>query len=126
MAFSGVFTNSTMLPQALAGHAKPIAVTKDIFQAHNSANIGSSCSSISGTPLKVHKRAAKASKQSSLAVFAVKDGATLDRPLRVSVVGGGPAGSCTAETLAKAGIETYLFERKMDNCKVHALDSKCK
>ncbi|HAZ49215.1 MAG TPA: hypothetical protein DDW76_23420, partial [Cyanobacteria bacterium UBA11369] len=28
--------------------------------------------------------------------------------LRVAVVGGGPSGSCAAETLAKAGIETYL------------------
>ncbi|MFN5854357.1 MAG: geranylgeranyl reductase [Pseudanabaenaceae cyanobacterium] len=37
--------------------------------------------------------------------------------LRVAVVGGGPAGSCAAETLAKAGIETYLFERKLDNAK---------
>jgi hypothetical protein len=33
------------------------------------------------------------------------------------VVGGGPAGACAAETLAKGGIETYLIERKMDNCK---------
>eukprot|EP00933_Yihiella_yeosuensis_P037273 TRINITY_DN31175_c0_g1_i1.p1 TRINITY_DN31175_c0_g1~~TRINITY_DN31175_c0_g1_i1.p1 ORF type:complete len:577 (-),score=129.25 TRINITY_DN31175_c0_g1_i1:68-1675(-) len=39
------------------------------------------------------------------------------RKLRVAVVGGGPAGACTADTLAKAGIETYLFERKLDNCK---------
>ncbi|WP_071515468.1 geranylgeranyl reductase [Geitlerinema sp. PCC 9228] len=37
--------------------------------------------------------------------------------LRVAVVGGGPAGSSTAEILAKAGIETYLFERKLDNAK---------
>ncbi|MBD1844477.1 geranylgeranyl reductase [Cyanobacteria bacterium FACHB-63] len=37
--------------------------------------------------------------------------------LRVAVVGGGPAGSSAAETLAKAGIETYLFERKLDNVK---------
>ncbi|HIK10297.1 MAG TPA: geranylgeranyl reductase [Oscillatoriaceae cyanobacterium M33_DOE_052] len=37
--------------------------------------------------------------------------------LRVAVVGGGPAGSSTAETLAKAGIETFLFERKLDNAK---------
>jgi geranylgeranyl reductase len=35
----------------------------------------------------------------------------------VAVVGGGPAGSSAAETLAKAGIETYLFERKLDNAK---------
>jgi geranylgeranyl reductase len=33
------------------------------------------------------------------------------------VVGGGPAGSSAAEVLAKAGIETYLFERKLDNVK---------
>ena len=37
--------------------------------------------------------------------------------IRVAVVGGGPAGSCAAETLAKAGIETYLIERKLDNAK---------
>lgn len=37
--------------------------------------------------------------------------------LRVAVVGGGPAGSCAAETLVKAGIETYLIERKLDNAK---------
>ena len=37
--------------------------------------------------------------------------------LRVAVVGGGPAGSCAAETLAKAGIETDIFERKLDNAK---------
>ncbi|HBE29878.1 MAG TPA: geranylgeranyl reductase [Cyanobacteria bacterium UBA11368] len=37
--------------------------------------------------------------------------------LRVAVVGGGPSGSCAAETLAKAGIETYLIERKLDNAK---------
>jgi geranylgeranyl reductase len=32
-------------------------------------------------------------------------------------VGGGPAGSSAAETLAKAGIETFLFERKLNNAK---------
>eukprot|EP01026_Neomeris_dumetosa_P068187 TRINITY_DN666_c0_g1_i4.p1 TRINITY_DN666_c0_g1~~TRINITY_DN666_c0_g1_i4.p1 ORF type:complete len:460 (-),score=90.56 TRINITY_DN666_c0_g1_i4:156-1535(-) len=50
-------------------------------------------------------------------ITAIKDGAPLDKPLRVAVVGGGPAGSCAAETLAKNGIETYLFERKLDNAK---------
>ena len=39
------------------------------------------------------------------------------RKLRVAVVGGGPGGACAAETLAKAGIETFLIERKLDNCK---------
>jgi len=37
--------------------------------------------------------------------------------LRVAVVGSGPAGSSAAETLVAAGIETYLFERKLDNAK---------
>lgn len=37
--------------------------------------------------------------------------------IRVAVVGSGPAGSSAAETLAKAGVETYLFERKLDNAK---------
>jgi geranylgeranyl reductase len=49
----------------------------------------------------------------------VKDGATLDRKLRVAVIGGGPSGACAAETLAKGGVETFLIERKLDNCKVH-------
>eukprot|EP00250_Pteridium_aquilinum_P024333 c28934_g1_i1 orf=262-1707(+) len=39
------------------------------------------------------------------------------RNLRVAVIGGGPAGGCAAETLAKGGIETYLIERKLDNAK---------
>ncbi len=37
--------------------------------------------------------------------------------LRVAVIGGGPSGSCAAETLAKSGIKTWLFERKLDNAK---------
>ncbi|MFK8186481.1 MAG: geranylgeranyl reductase [Phormidesmis sp.] len=37
--------------------------------------------------------------------------------LRVAVVGAGPAGSSAAEILVKAGIETFLFERKLDNAK---------
>eukprot|EP00884_Botryococcus_braunii_P021818 jgi/Botrbrau1/831/Bobra.0352s0028.1 len=57
------------------------------------------------------------SRAAQLQVFAIKDGAVLDRPLRVAVIGGGPSGACTAETLAKGGIETYLIERKLDNCK---------
>ena len=32
--------------------------------------------------------------------------------LRVAVIGGGPSGSCAAEILAKAGIKTWLCERK--------------
>ncbi|GIL85410.1 hypothetical protein Vretimale_10634 [Volvox reticuliferus] len=51
-------------------------------------------------------------------VFAIKDGAVLEgRKLRVAVIGGGPSGACAAETLAKGGVETFLIERKLDNCK---------
>ncbi len=59
---------------------------------------------------------------SQLIVYAIKDGGSLEgRKLRVAVVGGGPGGACTADTLARGGIETYLFERKLDNCKVTIL-----
>ena len=37
--------------------------------------------------------------------------------LRVAVIGGGPSGSCAAEILAKSGIQTWIFERKLDNAK---------
>mmetsp|Transcript_20409 Transcript_20409/g.50155 ORF Transcript_20409/g.50155 Transcript_20409/m.50155 type:complete len:492 (-) Transcript_20409:415-1890(-) len=41
-----------------------------------------------------------------------------DRKMRVAVVGGGPSGSCAAEILAQEkGLDTYIFERKMDNAK---------
>ena len=58
-------------------------------------------------------RAAAASVNTEI----VAAGAPLGRKLRVAVVGGGPAGACAAETLANGGCETYLIERKMDNCK---------
>lgn len=37
---------------------------------------------------------------------------------RVAVIGGGPSGACAAEILAQEpNIETYIFERKMNNAK---------
>jgi geranylgeranyl diphosphate/geranylgeranyl-bacteriochlorophyllide a reductase len=48
---------------------------------------------------------------------ALRDNRRVALTLRVAVVGSGPAGSSAAETLAKAGIETYLIERKLDNAK---------
>ncbi|CAK0908762.1 unnamed protein product [Prorocentrum cordatum] len=39
------------------------------------------------------------------------------RKLRVAVIGGGPGGASCAVKLAEGGVETYLIERKLDNCK---------
>jgi len=65
------------------------------------------------------RKLASSSRASVAARAAVRDGASLDgRKLRVAVIGGGPSGACAAETLAKGGVETFLIERKMDNCKV--------
>jgi geranylgeranyl reductase len=37
---------------------------------------------------------------------------------KVAVIGGGPAGACAAEIFAQEkSIDTYLFERKLDNAK---------
>lgn len=77
---------------------------------------------MNSSPLAVKKNAVSVMYRSrdamSTKVFAVADGTVLDRPLRVAVIGGGPSGACAAETLAKGGVETFLIERKMDNCKV--------
>ncbi len=67
------------------------------------------------------KQQVQQGRTQALRVYAVRDGATLDRPLRVAVIGGGPSGACAAESLAKGGVEAFLIERKMDNCKVRAL-----
>lgn len=68
------------------------------------------------------RKLASSSRASVAARAAIRDGASLDgRKLRVAVIGGGPSGACAAETLAKGGIETFLIERKMDNCKVRAV-----
>lgn len=74
-------------------------------------------SSVVSRALAVANRGSRALR---LVVSAVKDGAALDRPLRVAVIGGGPSGACAAETLAKGGVDTFLLERKLDNCKVTA------
>jgi threonine dehydrogenase-like Zn-dependent dehydrogenase len=58
------------------------------------------------------------SRAVTIRVQAVRDGEKLDRKLRVAVIGGGPSGACAADDLAKGGVETFMFERKMDNCKV--------
>ena len=72
-------------------------------------------------PVKASPSAARAPARRpalQVAAAAVRDGAKLDRKLRVAVIGGGPSGACAAETLASGGVETFLIERKLDNCKV--------
>mmetsp|Transcript_20417 Transcript_20417/g.47443 ORF Transcript_20417/g.47443 Transcript_20417/m.47443 type:complete len:462 (-) Transcript_20417:277-1662(-) len=42
----------------------------------------------------------------------------MEAKYKVAVIGGGPSGSCAAEIFAQEpNIDTYMFERKMDNCK---------
>lgn len=65
-----------------------------------------------------HKASGTPSAPFRLRISAAKTSPQLfGRNLRVAVVGGGPAGGAAAETLAKSGIETFLIERKLDNCK---------
>jgi len=63
--------------------------------------------------LQAHSKPPRRSRVALLAGDRLPEG----RKLRVAVVGGGPGGACAADTLAKSGIETYLIERKLDNCK---------
>ena len=119
MAPAAAFMQNSVLQQGSCRQANQMCLQQDVARTNLVARLSSSQSSFCGSSIGIQKGSFKACKDArSLVVYAVKNGATLDRPLRVAVVGGGPAGSCTAETLAKGGIETYLFERKMDNCKV--------
>ena len=121
MAFSAAFSQHSMLQQCPSSHVNQASVPKDLLRFGVSPQVASHQAVLSGISTRVQKKGSLTRKGAKgLVVYAVKDGATLDRPLRVAVVGGGPAGACTAETLSKGGIETYLFERKMDNCKVSA------
>jgi geranylgeranyl diphosphate/geranylgeranyl-bacteriochlorophyllide a reductase len=54
-----------------------------------------------------------------VAMNAVPKSATaLEMKYKVAVVGGGPSGACAAEIFAQEkGIDTVLFERKLDNAK---------
>ena len=74
----------------------------------------------SGVAVSSATRIAAPSRTSSVVVQAIRDGAKLDRKLRVLVVGGGPSGAVAADDLAKGGVEVIMIERKMDNCKVCA------
>ena len=117
MAAAG-FSMQAMLPIASSSKAaQPIGALRAPINSSSNARIAFS-SSMAGQKLKASQHSRRAERAAALLVSAVKDGAVLDRKLRVAVIGGGPSGACTAETLAKGGIETFLIERKLDNCKV--------
>ncbi|XP_010045145.2 geranylgeranyl diphosphate reductase, chloroplastic [Eucalyptus grandis] len=52
-----------------------------------------------------------------LTVAASKNPPLPGRKLRAAVIGGGPAGSSAAESLASGGVETFLFERSPSSAK---------
>lgn len=97
------------VPAGLRAHAGRRAV---FVQARANGFTGAA---VAGRAACVAGRAA--GRRTTQVVYAVKDGAALDRPLRVAIIGGGPSGACAAETLAKGGVEAFLIERKLDNCK---------
>jgi geranylgeranyl diphosphate/geranylgeranyl-bacteriochlorophyllide a reductase len=54
----------------------------------------------------------------SLAGVVQASSSALCMKYKVAVVGGGPSGACAAEIFAQEkGIETFMFERKLDNAK---------
>lgn len=82
------------------------------------APVGQRFQGLVAKPIAMNKSQQASGRSLAMQVYAVKDGTPLDRPLRVAVIGGGPSGACAAETLAQGGVEAFLIERKMDNCKV--------
>lgn len=56
--------------------------------------------------------------KTSIAQAVPKSSSALEMRYKVAVVGGGPSGACAAEIFAQEkGIDTVLFERKLDNAK---------
>lgn len=124
MAFTGTLQGSSFstcyssrfLPAKLTLHNLAGGQTHD---CNSALRIGSG--SFQGSFKRSQSSLTVSRSRGSLAIYAIKNGETLNRPLKVAVVGGGPGGASTADTLARSGIETYLFERKLDNCKVSPL-----
>jgi geranylgeranyl reductase len=56
--------------------------------------------------------------KTSIVQNAVKSTSQLDMKYKIAVVGGGPSGACAAEIFAQQkNMDTFLFERKLDNAK---------
>ena len=117
MAAAGVNMQAILPTASCSKAAQPICALRAPASSSSNVRVTFS-SSIGGQKLKSVQQTGRAQRASALQVSAVKDGAVLNRKLRVAVIGGGPSGACTAETLASGGCETYLIERKLDNCKV--------
>jgi hypothetical protein len=101
--FLACSNNSAPLPT----HSYPIKMKFTILAVAGMVSTASaftaSSSFVSTTPV-AHRAAASSSE--------------LCMKYKVAVVGGGPAGACAAEIFAQEkGIDTVLFERKLDNAK---------
>jgi len=95
--------------------APTVAGRRASFPVKRMAKLSAS-KALAGRSLQASKASSTpVSRDSAVQVQAA--GAPLGRKLKVAVIGGGPAGACAAETLSKGGVETYLIERKLDNCK---------
>eukprot|EP00441_Pelagodinium_beii_P045571 CAMPEP_0197621780 /NCGR_PEP_ID=MMETSP1338-20131121/2247_1 /TAXON_ID=43686 ORGANISM="Pelagodinium beii, Strain RCC1491" /NCGR_SAMPLE_ID=MMETSP1338 /ASSEMBLY_ACC=CAM_ASM_000754 /LENGTH=184 /DNA_ID=CAMNT_0043191321 /DNA_START=92 /DNA_END=643 /DNA_ORIENTATION=+ len=107
-------------PMASTGLAAvAVAATTAGVAASRRRNRGSTMTGAAKVVGQVNAQAHAATRSLRNSRIAVYAGADLPegRKLRVAVVGGGPSGACCADELAKQGMETYLIERKMDNCK---------
>lgn len=116
-----VASSSSVRRTSAKASARPGSVSGRRAQVAQTTFSGVSVSGATAAPIKASSGVRRAALQT---VAAIPDGAKLDRKLRVAVIGGGPSGACAAETLAEGGVETFMFERKLDNCKVRSMHTK--
>ena len=100
---SSGFATSTVLGVAAAG----------AVGARRSSRRGGFAGRARAVPLQRNTRTLSDAKVVVCAGLTFPEG----RKLRVAVVGGGPAGASAADALTQQGVETFLIERKLDNCK---------
>ncbi|KAK4784297.1 hypothetical protein SAY86_018665 [Trapa natans] len=79
--------------------------------ASHAASVTCLHSNLSSLSLPSRRSRNEHSAPHSLTITASKNPPISGRSLRAAVIGGGPAGSSAAESLASGGIETFLFER---------------
>mmetsp|Transcript_61844 Transcript_61844/g.114807 ORF Transcript_61844/g.114807 Transcript_61844/m.114807 type:complete len:505 (-) Transcript_61844:311-1825(-) len=98
-------------------NALPTSTSKSACSTVMMANAAVATAFAVGSARKSRRAVAKRTRTIRAAFRSERVPVPEGRKLRVAVVGGGPGGACAAETLAQAGIETFLIERKLDNCK---------